>query len=152
MDGREEFVIDTTALSGDGRVQAIQFVLQLLDPEASTFELDVPLSNQDEWPRPVQDAAAVLCALRPPGRGENDGYRRTGMQQRSEEPVWDAFMLFAPYAFDAAVWDSSGRRLIHLADEGRSSVARLTDHEASSISEECSVPVVRLGEWRAAKH
>lgn len=151
MAGREDFVIDTNALADDERAEAVRFVLQLLDAKASAFESDVPLANQDGWPEDVVEAAAVLCSARPPRRGENDKYRRTGVQQRSAEPVWQAFTRFAPYAYDARVWDAPGATLIALADQGTSCVARLSEEEARLISSRHTVPVVRLDEWRAAE-
>jgi hypothetical protein len=147
---RSKFVVDTDRRSPSDRADVVRFVIDLLTPDAVKYECDVPLSQQATWPAAVREAASVLSSLRPPKKRDGTAYRQTGVQERGDDAVWDAFIIFAAYAYDASVWNASGRDLVHLADEGTSFVARLTDEEADLIRTKHDVSVVPLKEWRRA--
>ena len=151
MQSRTEYVVDTTRSSLENRDETIRLLIGLLDEEAAKYECDLPFSRQADWPLEVREAASLLASLRAPKSQENAHYRQTGVHERSDAEVWGAFVTFAPYAFDASVWDPAGHQVLSLADEGTSVVARLTDAEAEVLSRSRRVPVVKLKNWQRAK-
>jgi hypothetical protein len=69
----------------------------------------------------------------------------------SDREDWEAFVCFAPYAFDAAVW-GAGSRLVHLADEDRSLVVHLNSVEREQLeSFDDALRVAPVTRWRKRK-
>ena len=106
----------------DGQIAAVRNAIGSVRGMAVEVECDVPLSQSASWPADVRAAAEVLCERSVSTRGRSSQYRQTGMLSAASEETWRAFVTFAPYAFDASVFGSSGRPVIHLADEGQSCV------------------------------
>jgi hypothetical protein len=148
MPARTAFVIDTGALRDVDRRRAARVVLELVAPDVETFECDVPWSQQQGWPDEVREAAERLGALRSTRRS-SDVYWQTGVIRRTDDSTWRAFVTFAPFAYDASASDMNGRRLVDLADEGTSLVARLDDNQARTVAEAFGHQVVvPLKAWR----
>ena len=146
---RIRYVLDADRLSEDEQVAACRAVLMVVEPDIASFETDIPLSGASDWPADVVQAATYLSSVKPPGRGENESYRRTGEVQRSDEAAWEAFVVFAPYAYDATAWADDAGAILYLADAGTSVTAALTSEQAmlasAAVGGEVLVP---LDEWR----
>lgn len=98
------------------------------------FQCDLPAPGEEAQPAEVQAAAATLLAAstrrqRQPGRGV------TGWLDREDAVVWQAFLTFAPYAYDADAYDATMHRLADVCDEGTSVAFALTDDQFSAASE-----------------
>lgn len=108
------------------------------------------MSQEADWPPAVRAAARRLLTHSKHGHGENESYRRTGIISATDEDHWDAFVTFAPYAYDASVWGADSiLPLVQLSDEGTSLAVRLEPHEhsdlANSVGQERVIPA---GEWK----
>lgn len=126
-------------------------MLSLVSGAMEALECDIPWSQADSWPAEVRRAAEVLSALRRPSRldGDPELYRRTGVVTKPGADVWEAFVCFAPYAFDASVWDGRGRVIVSLSDAGSSASASLTSEQASELAEALGVEMLISNErWR----
>ncbi|WP_344234983.1 hypothetical protein [Kribbella hippodromi] len=96
-------------------------ILEVVRELAAEYETDVPVTDES-WPADVLAAADVLRHLAGvSGRVEDSGYARTGVM-RSDHDGWAAFAAFAPWAYDATVWDRASRVVVELSDEGGSVV------------------------------
>ena len=63
---------------------------------------------------------------------------------------WDAFVTFAPWAFDATVWSAEHEDVASLSDGSDSIVLRLIDaHRAALVAALGAERLVPLEEWRA---
>ena len=119
--------------SRGAEVDLCHLALRLLADTADTFTTDIPLSKEGEWPRPVV-AAARRISTKSRGRpGEDAGYRETGEVSAKDSDAWDAFVAFAPYAYDASVWGIDGTLLADVSNE-RSLSAHLEPHERSDLA------------------
>ncbi|MCR1773386.1 hypothetical protein [Nocardioides daeguensis] len=127
-------MVKTDGLSTSERVELCRELLALAAPDVATFETDIPWSMAAEWPTEVREAAEHLSSLRTPKRGEDRLYRRTGVRQNGEVAVWDAFVAFAPYSFDASAWAPGPRRLVALADCAQSIAVDLTRDQIALLS------------------
>lgn len=149
MSDRIRYVLDADALSEEDQVAACRAILNLVEHEVSSFETDLPFSAASEWPHEVVRAATYLSSVKPAGRGENDSYRRTGEVPRSDDAAWAAFLVVAPYAYDAAAWADDGQTLLNFADAASSVIAALTSEQVAQLSETMGADVlITLKEWR----
>ncbi len=131
---RDKYVVETDGLSTSERADVCRELLALAAPEVATFETDIPWSMAEEWPSEVREAAEHLSSLREPRRGEDRLYRRTGVRNNDQVGAWDAFVAFAPYAFDASAWGQGAHRLVALADCAQSIVVRLSGDQIALVS------------------
>ncbi|WP_027862368.1 hypothetical protein [Marmoricola sp. URHB0036] len=100
-------------------------VLQALEETAVRFEADIP------W-----------TADKP--------YQQTGMMNRRDDALWQAFTAFAGYAYDASAWsDKRVLPLVSLADCGTEIVVRVDEAERDLLAS--AVEPVRLISHRAAR-
>jgi hypothetical protein len=83
----------------------------------------------------------------------DEPYQQTGIMQRSDNEVWQAFATFAGYAYDASVWsDNRVLPLVSLADCGTVIVVRVDDEERSRLEAAVNpVRVARLDHVRAER-
>jgi hypothetical protein len=147
-----EYVLLSDVLSQEERARVVREAVDLLTAQADTYETDIPLSDYDQWPRPVQHAAHQLLRTSNRQQDPTGTYARTGVLHRTDgdHATWSAFTAFAAYALDATVWDEHGRNLVSVADEGTSAVFTLTAAQAERITA-VAVPaeVLPLATWRA---
>ncbi|SFC99214.1 hypothetical protein SAMN04487968_1195 [Nocardioides terrae] len=150
MVARVAFAVDTWGLPREAEVRVCRIALHLFTGTAHEFETDIPLSHEADWPPAVRTAAHRLAAHSKHRRGENDSYRQTGIISAKDDDDWDAFVTFAPYAYDASVWGAdSTLPLVQLSDEGTSLAVRLRPHEhidlANSLGQERVIPA---SQWK----
>jgi hypothetical protein len=121
----EQLVVDDRGWSHTDMAAACRLILSTLRGNAAEYETDIPVTSAD-WPPDVSAAAEVLrdVASRN-GRVEEGGYAQTGLVEIGSQETWSAFVAFAPWAYDATVWDGNGRSIVSLADEGQSITAQL---------------------------
>ncbi|MFC0627776.1 hypothetical protein [Kribbella deserti] len=153
----QTFVLDRNGWSHAQNVEACREILSALRHHAGRFECDIPgdpdtpvdeaaPTSSDEWPDDVRAAARVLRSL-PKARIEPGGYAQTGVQTVDSEEVWAAFVTFAPWAFDAAVWGEDWGTIAHLTDEGSMSVELDTADQATIAAIVGASRLVPLREW-----
>lgn len=146
---RAKYVVDTDALGARQRVDACRLVLTVAAEDIATFETDIPWASAADWPEDVRRAADFLTSLKERSRGETMLYRRTGDVPNDHDRAWEAFVKFAPYAFDASAWTAASQQVAALSDAGESVVAALTSVQVKAVSlvmgEDLLVP---LREWR----
>lgn len=148
----DTYVVDDDGWSRDEVVSVCREVLTALRHRAAEFECDVPGDpdkprDAGDWPDEVRAAARVLRSL-PTARTERGGYGRTGVVKGASDQVWEAFVTFAPWAFDASVWADVGT-LVHLADEGTALVVELEPIEREVIAGIVGPDrLVPLRDWR----
>jgi hypothetical protein len=151
MAGQQKFVVDTSGVSLGSEVDVCRFALRLVAEDAKTFEADIPLSRATDWPTSVRKAAERLSRHATGSRDEGEYYKKTGVVSASDHEDWEAFVCFAPYAFDATVWGAD-RRLVDLADEGTSLVVHLSSVEREQLeSFDDALSVVPVTRWRKRK-
>lgn len=143
------YVVDTRGQSADDRSDVCNLVICTLEEAAAEFEADIPWSQAAAWPPDVRDAAEVLVTAS--GRTHTgEPYQQTGMMKRSDHAIWQAFAIFAGYAYDASVWsDSRVLPIVSLADEGTSVVVRLDDDERRRL--EAAVEPTQIVELRESR-
>jgi len=77
-------------------------------------------------------------------------YAATGVLRNADTDLWAAFVTFAPYAYDATVWDLDGRRIAELSDEGTAIVVLLTSPQREAVRRIVGPRrLVPLEEWNA---
>jgi hypothetical protein len=83
----------------------------------------------------------------------DEPYQQTGIMQRSDNEVWQAFATFAGYTYDASVWsDNRVLPLVSLADCGTEIVVRVDDDGRGRLEAAVHpVRIVRLDQVRAAR-
>ncbi|WP_328991397.1 hypothetical protein OG394_34515 [Kribbella sp. NBC_01245] len=149
----ETYVVDGDGWSRDEVVSVCRSVLTAVQGRAVEFECDVPgdpgnRSDTGDWPEDVRAAARVLRSL-PSARIERGGYGQTGVVEGASGRVREAFVTFAPWAFDASVWSADAGAPVRLADEGTSLVVELEPSEREVIAGIVGVDrLVPLREWR----
>ncbi len=123
------YAVDTEGLSDNARAEVCRLVVRTLEETATKFEADIPWTQATAWPTSVRDAAEVLVTAS--GRKHTDEpYQQTGVMQRVDWAVWQAFAIFAGFAYDASVWsDNRLLPIVQLSDEGTSVVVRLDEEE-----------------------
>ena len=130
---RTEYVVKPASDSESDRVAACRAVLGAVAGDLTRFETDIPWSMADEWPAEVRAAAEILSAADRRRRGTDD-YRQTGIQEAGDPGLWEAFVAFAPYAFDASAWSAEGRPIVSLADCATSIAVRLRDDQVEQVA------------------
>lgn len=149
---RQTYVLDTARLTADQQVAACRLALRVVAADVASFEADIPWALASEWPVDVTQAAQHLSSLKPPGRGENDLYRRTGELQSSDNTAWSSFVTFAPFTYDAAAWASDSQEIVRLADAATTVIVTLTPAQVRRVADEVGRDVlVPLKEWRRRK-
>jgi hypothetical protein len=84
--------------------------VRTLEDTAVRFEADIPWAEATHWSADVWKAAENL--LTAAGKSHTDEpYQQTGIMQRSDNEVWQAFATFAGYAYDTNVCDEERSRL-----------------------------------------
>ncbi|TDO68485.1 hypothetical protein EV651_102407 [Kribbella sp. VKM Ac-2571] len=133
----EAFILDSDGWSHADVVEACRLILRTVAVSASRCETDIPGGGED-WPPDVRSAAEVLRQIASrTGRVERRyDYVQTGIIEVARDEVWSAFVTFAPWAYDATVWDPAGDDIVSLADEGRSAFVRLTPEHYGAIAAE----------------
>jgi hypothetical protein len=109
-------------------------VLSVTAEDVATFETDFPWVAAAEWPDDVRRAAVFLSSLREPSRDEDALYRRTGEVAKHDVPAWEAFVIFAPYAYDASAWTADSHQIVALSDAAGSIVAALTPQQERAVA------------------
>jgi hypothetical protein len=89
------------------------------------------------WAPDVVAAAEVLKQIASrTGRVEGRyDHAQTGAIEVARDEVWSAFVTFAPWAYDATVWNAA-RVIVTLADESQSVFVRLTPEQYGAIAAE----------------
>lgn len=107
--------------------------VRTLEDTAVRFETDIPWAVATDWSADARKAAENLVTAT--GKTHTDEpYQQTGIMQRGDNAVWQAFATFAGYAYDASVWsDTRLLPIVSLADEGTSVVVRLDEVERSRL-------------------
>jgi hypothetical protein len=127
--GRREYALNTDGLPEAEQHRLCGLLLEIVASDAGRVETDIPL--RPEWPADVREAAERLLAL--PSSNLRKSYGQTGVIDLAEDPVWEDFVIVAPWAFDATVWSSTRGELVSLADESQSLVATLTDEQRATL-------------------
>ena len=152
MPERQTYVVDTDRLTEDQQVVACRLALRVVATDVASFEADIPWASASEWPVDVIQAAQHLSSLKPPGRGENDLYRRTGDVQRSDDEAWSSFVIFAPFTYDATAWTSDSQEIVRLGDAATTIILTLTPAQVRHVENDVGRDVlVPLKEWRRRK-
>ncbi|MEV8373736.1 hypothetical protein AB0P21_13405 [Kribbella sp. NPDC056861] len=121
----QSFVVDRDGWEHAEMVEACRAVLSAAQGTAAEYRVDVPAVEAD-WPPEVLAAAEVLrAAAGQTGRVDKGGYARTGRLPVAADETWAAFLVFAPWAYDATVWNDRGQPTVSLADESQSIVVHL---------------------------
>lgn len=148
---REEFVVDTHGLSRARKVEICRFALGLVAGDATRFETDMPFSRASKWPDAVRTAANRLARHSSGRRGQNEGYRSTGMVSAADSEDWNSLVTFACYAYDASVWGIHGE-LASLADEGDSLALHLTHEDREAFVRFApEVALVPAKQWKRTR-
>ncbi|GAA1508014.1 hypothetical protein [Kribbella lupini] len=130
----KRFVVDT---DGSDEVAVCRLILRTVAADVHQYETDIPVADPD-WPA---DVAAAAEALRAVGRTDH-GYTMSGTIRTPD--LWPAFVTFAPYAYDATVWNAS-QDIVSLSDEAQSIVVRLTPAQHALLG---SLRLIPEREWR----
>ncbi|MER7246651.1 hypothetical protein [Kribbella sp. NPDC000426] len=127
------FILGTSPTHADAAHES-RLILRTLQGDTAHYETDIPLPSPN-WPPNVTSAANILrdVATRT-GRIEPGGYAQTGVIAYADDQVWSAFVDFAPWAYDATVWNSAGDDIVSLADEGQSIVIRVNRQQYDAIT------------------
>ncbi len=146
----EAFILDSDEWTHAHVVDACRLILRTVEVSAKRCETDIPGGGED-WPPDVVSAAEVLrhIAART-GRVEGRyDYAQTGVIEVARDEVWSAFVTFAPWAYDATVWNQAGDDIVSLADEGQDAFVRLTpDHYGVIAAELGQASLIPYREWR----
>ncbi|WP_458488058.1 hypothetical protein [Aeromicrobium sp.] len=142
-------------MSRADQVSACRRALILVASEVSTYECDIPWyrSQDSDWPADVIAAARRLSSHSEGKRGENDGYRRTGVLTRDDEAGerdWSDFVPSPLYAYESSTWSTDPYGfLTDFNNEGASLAVRLTQDEAGVLAAEIGAERVRPQKgWR----
>jgi hypothetical protein len=149
---RIEYVLDTDGMGAGARVAACRGVLSATSADIASFQCDIPFCEADAWPPDVRRAAQVLSSLKKPSHGEDELYRLSGVVPKTDHRCWDAFICFAPYAFDASACDDQGHPIVSLADCASSIAVWLTREQASVLAASLGPHVlVAYQQWRKSR-
>lgn len=116
----------------EGDREVVSTLLREMSDRVERFETDLPLSHRTDWPPDIQQAATVLQETARK-RPESDLYAATGVLENRRDALWQAFVLFAPYAYDASAWFIDGGR-VSLSDGGTCCV-QLSTEELETLAE-----------------
>jgi hypothetical protein len=150
METLEAFILDSDGWGHADVVEACRLILRTVAVSASRCETDIPGGGED-WSPDVLSAAEVLRQIAS-RTGRVDGrydYAQTGVIEVARDEVWSAFVTFAPWAYDATVWNPAGDDIVSLADEGQSAFVRLTpEHYGAIVAELGQASLIPYREWR----
>jgi hypothetical protein len=134
-DPLEAFILDSDGWSHADAVEACRLILKTVEPSAKQCATDIP-ADCAGWPPDVVSAAKLLRQVASrTGRVEGDyAYAETGVIEVAHDETWSAFVTFAPWSYDATVWNRAGDRIVSLADEGQSAFVRLTPEQHKAIT------------------
>lgn len=132
MEKPRTFVVDDGGWSRTDVIDACHRILRALEVDSRQFQCDIP-ADLGDWPPEVANAARLLRGLADGGGRSHRDYARTGVIEVKLDEVWSGFVTFAPWAFDATVWDDS-RDIVSLSDEGQAIVLRLRPDQQEAIS------------------
>jgi hypothetical protein len=130
------YVVDA---EGSDVVAVCRLILRTVAADVHHYETDIPIADPD-WPAEVTAAAEALRAV---GRTDRHGYTMSGTIRTTD--LWPAFVTFAPYAYDATVWNASHDDIVSLSDEAQSIVVRLSPEQHALLG---SLRLVPEREWR----
>ncbi|WUJ73895.1 hypothetical protein OG809_11635 [Kribbella soli] len=130
MTNLETYTVTAGSSHADA-ARASRLILGTMQGSVARYETDIPTASAD-WPPAVTSAAKVLRGVA--ARVERGGYARTGVITYADDEVWSAFVEFAPWAYDATVWNSAGDDIVSLADEAHSIVIRVDPHQQAAIT------------------
>jgi crotonobetainyl-CoA:carnitine CoA-transferase CaiB-like acyl-CoA transferase len=129
----ETFIVSDGSSHADS-AQTVRLILRTVKGSVDRYETDMPVASAD-WPSGVVSAAEVLRGVAArTGRVERGGYAQTGIVAYADDQVWSAFVEFAPWAYDATVWNSAGHDIVSLADEAQSIVVRINRRQYDAIA------------------
>lgn len=104
---RSEYVIDGGVLTSATRVGVLRQALDIVSGSVTHAETDIPWHKRGDWPADVVKAADLLCGLFVPDAETHGEYVQTGVQP-VDEATREAFIAFAPYAYDCTLWGPGG--------------------------------------------
>lgn len=145
---RHEYVLADDGWDAETRLAAARQALALIRDAITTAETDIPWHQRDRWPADVVSAAELLRDRFVPPEKQVDDYAQTEQQRTIDEETLDAFLTFAPFAYDSTFW-ADAREVAGLSDEGTSLVIALTDEERRQLADALGADrVISLREWR----
>jgi hypothetical protein len=141
----DRYVVDTSSLDRDEQIAACRSALELVGADAGQFQCDVPWGQRAKWPDEVGDAAVHLVPVR-------SGYQTSGWISDFNLETWQAFVMFAPYAYSADVWTTTGAFLAEVNDEGTSVTVRVLPEQLKAFEQSAhGANIVALNDWQARK-
>jgi hypothetical protein len=149
----EAFILDSDGWGHADMAEACRLILRTVEVSAKRCETDIP-SDCGDWPPDVAAAAEVLRQIASrTGRVEGRyDYAQTGVIEVARDEVWSAFVTFAPWAYDATVWNSASHDIVSLADEGQSAFVRLTPEQYEAIAADLGqTSLIPYREWRRVR-
>lgn len=147
----DQYVVDTSGLIREQQIAACRSVLQFVAADVDHFQCDVPWGERESWPREVVQAAAILAPLTE-GTPSKKEYKHTGWVREFSDVTWQAFVVFAPYAYSADAWTVDMKSLAEIEDEGTSLVVRVPPAKLRQLEQAIpNADIVPLGEWRKRK-
>lgn len=150
METTEAFILDSDGWDHAEVVEACRLILRTVEVTAGRCETDIP-GDCDDWPPDVVSAAQVLRQIASRTGRVEKRYAQTGVIEVARDEVWSAFVTFAPWAYDATVWNRDGEDIVSLADESRSAFVRLTPEHYRAVAAELGQPsLIPYREWRRA--
>jgi hypothetical protein len=142
--GLAAYVLDCAPDDRDG---ALRSCLRCVEAAVAEFECDLPVSQSD--PPEVQQSAAVLLRV---ARRANSPMPATGVLSAGDPAVWEAFVVFAPYALDGSVWTvgGDGRPAVSFSDVGTAVSVRLDADQHRRLLDVLPTNAVLVpgAEWR----
>jgi hypothetical protein len=149
----EAFILDSDGWGHADVVEACRLILRAVEVSAKRCETDIP-ANGEDWPPDVLSAADILRQIASrTGRVEGRyDYAQTGVIEVARDEIWSAFVTFAPWAYDATVWNPAGNDIVSLGDEGQSVFVRLTPAQYETIAAELGqASLIPYREWRRVR-
>lgn len=113
---RVEYLLRTGALSDEELDAVCGRMLALVADDVDALECDIPWADREQWPTAVVEAAEILMQVRPP-RHSDPAYWQTGVVRPVPRAVWEAFVTFLPYSYDASCWAAGrGAQIVSVSD------------------------------------
>jgi|tagenome__1003787_1003787.scaffolds.fasta_scaffold20965955_5 hypothetical protein len=150
MEITEAFILDSDGWDHGDVVAACRLILRTVEVGARRCQTDIP-GGDDDWPPDVVSAAEVLRQVPfRTGRVERrSDYAQTGVIEVARDEVWSAFVTFAPWAYEATVWNQAHDDIVSLADEAQSAFMRLTPEQYEVLAAELGqASLIPYRQWR----